>query len=30
MIPDYAADPAGALRPTTLYYKRLGAAAATG
>ncbi|WP_161304558.1 GNAT family N-acetyltransferase [Streptomyces sp. SID5785] len=24
-IPDYATDPAGALRPTTLYYKRLGA-----
>ncbi|MEW1902384.1 GNAT family N-acetyltransferase [Streptomyces sp. NPDC086147] len=23
-IPDYAADPAGVLRPTTLYYKRLG------
>ncbi|MFI0169040.1 GNAT family N-acetyltransferase [Streptomyces sp. NPDC017095] len=23
-IPDYAASPAGALRPTTLYYKRLG------
>ncbi|WP_234360157.1 GNAT family N-acetyltransferase [Streptomyces sp. DSM 15324] len=23
VIPDYAADPAGALRPTTLYYKRL-------
>lgn len=22
-IPDYAADPDGALRPTTLYYKRL-------
>ncbi|MFI8914698.1 GNAT family N-acetyltransferase [Streptomyces sp. NPDC053513] len=22
-IPDYAADPAGTLRPTTLYYKRL-------
>ncbi|WP_407111587.1 GNAT family N-acetyltransferase [Streptomyces sp. DSM 116494] len=26
-IPDYAADPAGVLRPTTIYYKRLGAAA---
>ncbi|MFJ9151058.1 GNAT family N-acetyltransferase [Streptomyces sp. NPDC102270] len=24
IIPDYAADPAGVLRPTTLYYKRLG------
>lgn len=23
-IPDFAADPAGTLRPTTLYYKRLG------
>ncbi|MET9435098.1 GNAT family N-acetyltransferase [Streptomyces sp. NPDC006551] len=23
IIPDFAADPAGALRPTTLYYKRL-------
>ncbi|MFI9250082.1 GNAT family N-acetyltransferase [Streptomyces sp. NPDC053069] len=23
-IPDYAASPAGELRPTTLYYKRLG------
>ncbi|MFF3503944.1 GNAT family N-acetyltransferase [Streptomyces sp. NPDC003247] len=23
VIPDYAADPAGALRPTTLYYKHL-------
>ncbi|MEU1511324.1 GNAT family N-acetyltransferase [Streptomyces sp. NPDC005811] len=23
VIPDYAADPAGVLRPTTLYYKRL-------
>ncbi|MET9017534.1 GNAT family N-acetyltransferase [Streptomyces olivaceoviridis] len=23
-IPDYAASPAGVLRPTTLYYKRLG------
>jgi ribosomal protein S18 acetylase RimI-like enzyme len=30
VIPDYAADPAGTLRPTTLYYKHLGAAAATG
>ncbi|MFF4029141.1 GNAT family N-acetyltransferase [Streptomyces sviceus] len=29
VIPDYAADPAGVLRPTTLYYKRLGAATAT-
>ncbi|MFF1277669.1 GNAT family N-acetyltransferase [Streptomyces marokkonensis] len=26
-IPDYAADPAGMLRPTTIYYKRLGTAA---
>ncbi|MEU9449864.1 GNAT family N-acetyltransferase [Streptomyces sp. NPDC048277] len=25
VIPDYAADPAGVLRPTTLYYKRIGA-----
>ncbi|MEU9622143.1 GNAT family N-acetyltransferase [Streptomyces sp. NPDC088251] len=25
-IPDYAADPAGTLRPTTLYYKAAGAA----
>ncbi|WP_055564704.1 GNAT family N-acetyltransferase [Streptomyces atriruber] len=24
-IPDYAADPSGALHPTTLFYKRLGA-----
>ncbi|MEV5549645.1 GNAT family N-acetyltransferase [Streptomyces sp. NPDC052309] len=24
-IPDYAANPAGALRPTTLYFKRIGA-----
>ncbi|MDV9188111.1 hypothetical protein R6L23_07765 [Streptomyces sp. SR27] len=23
-IPDFAADPSGVLRPTTLYYKRLG------
>lgn len=29
VIPDYAADPAGVLRPTTLYYKRLGATAPT-
>jgi len=27
VIPDYAADPGGELRPTTLYYKRLGATA---
>ncbi|MFC8428730.1 GNAT family N-acetyltransferase [Streptomyces sp. NPDC057253] len=27
VIPDYAADPGGRLRPTTLYYKRLGATA---
>ncbi|WP_406443613.1 GNAT family N-acetyltransferase [Streptomyces sp. NBC_00631] len=26
-IPDYALDPFGALRPTTLYYKRVGAPA---
>lgn len=26
-IPDYAADPGGVLRPTTIYYKRLGAGA---
>ncbi|WMX44239.1 GNAT family N-acetyltransferase [Streptomyces roseicoloratus] len=25
VIPDFAADPGGTLRPTTLYYKRLGA-----
>ncbi|MGW1408807.1 N-acetyltransferase family protein [Streptomyces sp. NPDC002403] len=25
-IPDYAGDPAGALRPTTLYYKAIGSA----
>ncbi|MGW0332888.1 GNAT family N-acetyltransferase [Streptomyces sp. NPDC003011] len=25
VIPDYAANPAGALRPTTLYYKHVGA-----
>ncbi|WP_327720780.1 GNAT family N-acetyltransferase [Streptomyces sp. NBC_00490] len=29
VIPDYAADPAGVLRPTTLYFKQLGAAAPT-
>jgi GNAT superfamily N-acetyltransferase len=29
VIPDYAADPAGVLRPTTLYYKKLDVAAAT-
>jgi GNAT superfamily N-acetyltransferase len=28
VIPDYAAEPGGALRPTTLFYKRLGAGAA--
>ena len=28
-IPDYAASPDGVLRPTTLYYKRLGATAPT-
>lgn len=29
VIPDYAADPAGVLRPTTLYYKQLGASPPT-
>ncbi|WP_053850983.1 N-acetyltransferase [Streptomyces sp. NRRL B-24085] len=29
VIPDYAADPAGVLRPTTLYYKRLTGTAPT-
>ncbi|MEU0410647.1 GNAT family N-acetyltransferase [Streptomyces griseorubiginosus] len=29
IIPDYAADPGGELRPTTLYYKQLGVAAPT-
>ncbi|MET8076479.1 GNAT family N-acetyltransferase [Streptomyces sp. NPDC005303] len=29
VIPDYAADPGGVLRPTTLYYKRLVAPAPT-
>ncbi|MEU6372902.1 GNAT family N-acetyltransferase [Streptomyces sp. NPDC046909] len=29
VIPDYAGDPAGVLRPTTLYYKRLGPTAPT-
>ncbi|MFI2373681.1 GNAT family N-acetyltransferase [Streptomyces sp. NPDC018964] len=29
-IPDYAADPAGVLRPTTIYYKRPGGPAAAG
>lgn len=29
VIPDYAASPAGVLRPTTIYYKHLGAAALT-
>jgi GNAT superfamily N-acetyltransferase len=29
-IPDYAASPAGVLRPTTIYYKHVGAAAAGG
>jgi GNAT superfamily N-acetyltransferase len=29
VIPDYAASPAGVLRPTTLYYKHLGADALT-
>ncbi|WP_181807842.1 GNAT family N-acetyltransferase, partial [Streptomyces shenzhenensis] len=27
VIPDYAADPSGVLRPTTLYYKRVAAPA---
>ncbi|MFD5596348.1 GNAT family N-acetyltransferase [Streptomyces griseorubiginosus] len=30
VIPDYAADPGGELRPTTLYYKRLRTTAPTG
>ncbi len=30
IIPDYAAGPGGELRPTTLYFKRLGALAADG
>ncbi|KOU55533.1 acetyltransferase [Streptomyces sp. MMG1533] len=30
MIPDYAADPAGVLRPTTLYYKHVGVRAGSG
>ncbi|ELS58145.1 GNAT family N-acetyltransferase [Streptomyces viridochromogenes] len=30
VIPDYAASPAGVLRPTTIYYKYVGAAALTG
>jgi ribosomal protein S18 acetylase RimI-like enzyme len=29
VIPDYAADPGGVLRPTTLYYKHVGAGALT-
>jgi GNAT superfamily N-acetyltransferase len=29
VIPDYAADPAGVLRPTTIYYKHLGTTAPT-
>ncbi|MEW2401896.1 GNAT family N-acetyltransferase [Streptomyces sp. NPDC046862] len=29
-IPDYAASPAGVLRPTTIYYKRVGTAAHAG
>ncbi|KUM78026.1 GNAT family N-acetyltransferase [Streptomyces sp. ISL-22] len=29
VIPDYAASPAGVLRPTTIYYKYVGAAALT-
>ncbi|GGQ41442.1 GNAT family N-acetyltransferase [Streptomyces mutabilis] len=29
-IPDYAADPGGELRPTTLYFKRVGALADAG
>ncbi|WP_189704523.1 GNAT family N-acetyltransferase [Streptomyces anandii] len=29
-IPDYAADPGGVLRPTTLYYKQVGAGARHG
>ncbi|CAL9356725.1 Acetyltransferase [Streptomyces sp. enrichment culture] len=30
VIPDYAADPHGVLRPTTLYYKHVGAARSAG
>ncbi len=30
VIPDYAASPAGVLRPTTLYYKRVGGGGAAG
>ncbi|MDN0200154.1 GNAT family N-acetyltransferase [Streptomyces sp. S.PNR 29] len=30
VIPDYAANPAGVLRPTTLYFKQVGAAAVDG
>ncbi|WP_337191987.1 GNAT family N-acetyltransferase [Streptomyces sp. HUCO-GS316] len=30
VIPDYAADPAGTLRPTTLYYKHVGGGTPTG
>jgi GNAT superfamily N-acetyltransferase len=30
IIPDYAADPSGVLRPTTLYWKRLSGAPASG
>ncbi|QNE78643.1 GNAT family N-acetyltransferase [Streptomyces finlayi] len=29
-IPDYASDPAGVLKPTTLYYKTVGAARTSG
>jgi ribosomal protein S18 acetylase RimI-like enzyme len=29
-IPDYAADPGGELRPTTLYFKRVGVPSAAG
>ncbi|GEC03009.1 N-acetyltransferase [Streptomyces spinoverrucosus] len=29
-IPDYAASPAGVLRPTTIYYKQVGVAAVVG
>jgi GNAT superfamily N-acetyltransferase len=30
VIPDYAADPAGVLRPTTLYYKHVGTGTKSG
>ncbi|OIJ62497.1 GNAT family N-acetyltransferase [Streptomyces mangrovisoli] len=30
VVPDYAANPAGELKPTTIYYKRIGPAARAG